>query len=358
MNISPFIRLHPTRSFAGLFLATALLTALYASDARAQGSGIDSDPGDPGTGGKNTIHGSIFLPGGQRPNTRFKIKLTGLTFVEQFQLSDDTGSFTFRRLQGGTYTVVIDAGKEYEITSESVDIIEPPRRRNEPGVTVPIYITLRLRGGSSSGTPGTVDARAAVPDAAKDFYKQAMESAKSGDRKRAIEELNKALGIYPNFMSALTELGVQYMELRQWDKATEALRKAIKISPDAFYPHLNYGIVLVQVKNYKDATSELRFAVQKDGTSAVAHFYLGRALVNVGLYDDAENALRHTITIGGEEAIEAHRYLGVVYIEKRDKVRAADELDTYLRLAPNAKDADRIRAIIKDLRTQGSTKQG
>jgi len=360
MNISPFTRLHPTRSFAGLFLATVLLTVLSTSEARAQVGGVDSDPGDPGTGGRNTIQGSIFLPGGQRPDARFKVKLTGLTSVEQFQLSDDGGSFTFRRLQGGTYTVIVDAGKEYEVASESVDIIEPPRRRNDPGITIPIHITLQPRGARTSGVPGTVDARAsAVPDSAKDLYKQAMESSKSGDRNKAIEELNKALEIYPNFVSALTELGVQYMQLKQWDRATDALRKAIKISPDAFYPHLNYGIVLVQVKNYKDATSELRFAVQKDRTSAVAHLYLGRALINVGQYDAAESALRHTITIGGsgDEAVEAHRYLGAVYIEKRDSARAADELDAYLKLAPKAKDAERIRAIIKDLRSQASTKQ-
>jgi len=33
-------------------------------------------------------------------------------------------------------------------------------------------------------------------------------------------------------------------------------------------------------------------------------------------------------------------------------------LDTYLKLAPTAKDAERIRSIIKDLRNQASSKQG
>lgn len=359
MAISPLTPIRLRRLIHGLLVATGLLVTVCSTTARAQVGGIDSDPGDPGTGGKSTIQGTIFLPGGQRLDRRVKVKLTGLANVEQFQISDDSGAFSFRRLRGGTYTVIIDAGGEFEIARENVDIIEPPRRRGESGVTIPVYITLQPKGSNSSGTPGTVDARAPnLPDAAKDLYKQAMESARSGDRKKAIEELNKALEIYPNFMSALTELGVQHMALKQWDKATDALRKAIKISPDAFFPHLNYGIVLVQLKNYKDATSELRFAVQKDGTSAVAHFYFGRALINVGQYDAAENALRQTITIGGDEAIEAHRYLGAVYIEKRDSVRAADELDTYLKLAPNAKDAERIRAIIKDLRAQASAKQG
>lgn len=354
MTKSPLTRFRSIRSFAGLFLATALVIVLSATGTRAQIGGIDPDPGDKGTGGRNTLQGTIFLPGGNRMDRRVKVKLTGLASGEQFQLSDDSGAFTFRRLQSGRYTLVVDAGKEFELAAENVDIIEPATRRGGQGITVPVYITLQPRE-NKSATPGTVDARtAAVPDAAKDLFKEAMESAKSGDRKKAIEELDKALEIYPNFMSALNQLGVQYMELRQWEKATEALRKAIKISPDAFYPHLNYGIVLVQVKKYSDAASELQFAVQKDGASGVAHYYLGRALINVGKYDAAENALRHTITIGGDEAIEAHRYLGAVYIEKRDRLRAADELDTYLKLAPTAKDAERIRSIIKDLRSQAS----
>ena len=345
-------------SLIGSSLAIALVIMLSAASASAQVGGIDPDPGSPGTGGKNTIQGTIFISIGQRANKRVKVTLVGRTTPEQFQMSDDNGTFSFRRLAGGSYTVSVDAGPEYEIATENVDIIEPARRRDDQGITVPVYVTLQPRG-NVSRSPGTVDARtAAVPDAAKDLYKQAMESAKSGDRKKAIDELNKALELYPNFPSALTELGVQYMELKQWDKAADALRKAIKLSPDAFYPHLNYGIVLVQVKNYKDAASELRFAVQKDGTSGVANLYFGRALVNVGQYDAAENALRQTITIGGDEAIEAHRYLGVVYIEKRESVRAADELDTYLKLAPKAKDAEKIRSIIKDLRSQAGTRRG
>lgn len=97
-------------------------------------------------------------------------------------------------------------------------------------------------------------------------------------------------------------------------------------------------------------------AVHKDSSSAAAHFYLGRAQVNLGNYDAAETALRQTISLGGEDAIEAHRYLGAVYIEKNDSSRAADELDVYLKLAPRAKDAVRIRAIVKDLRSSASAK--
>jgi Tfp pilus assembly protein PilF len=355
MTISPLTQWRVGHSFRKLLLAAALLTTVCTTTALAQVGGIDTDPGDRGTGGKNTIQGTIYLPGGQRLDRRVKVKLTGLANGEQFQMSDDSGSFSFRRLQGGRYVVVVDAGSEFEVHSEAVDLIEPAQRRGTPGITVPVYITLQPRRSSGSGTPGTVDAKAGgLPEAARELYKQAMESAKSADPKKAIEDLNKALEIYPNFMAALNQLGVQYMEVKEWGKAVEALRKAIGIAPEAFHPRLNYGIVLLQLKDYKAAAAELGIAVQKDGSSGSAHFYLGRVMVSLGNYDAAETELRQTITIGGEEAVEAHRYLGAVYIEKHDSARAADELDAYLNLAPKAKDADRIRTIVKDLRSRAS----
>ncbi len=351
--------LHQPSSKSGFFFAVSviLLVGLTAGSARAQVGGIDSDPGDLGTGGKNSIQGRIFIRSGHPLERRVKVKLRSMNSGDQFLMSDDSGAFTFRRLRGGTYTVIVDAGEEFEVATETVDIIEPARRRGDPGIVVPATIYLEPKRNTSRNAVGTIDASSGgVPDAARELYKQAVESAQSGDRKKAIDQLKKAVTIYPNFMTALNELGVQYIALKHFDAAAEALRQALKIAPEAFHPRLNYGIVLVNLKDYKDAAAELQIAVQKDSSSGTSYFYLGRALVNLGSYDAAEKALRQTISIAGEEATEAHRYLGAVYIEKHDSVRAADELDAYLKLAPKAKDADRIQAIVKDLRSQASAK--
>jgi tetratricopeptide (TPR) repeat protein len=333
-----------------------LLIAVGSSTAFAQIGGIDSDPGDRGTGGVNVIQGNIFLPGGRRLDRRAQVKLrNAIGGAEQYQLSDDSGAFSFRRLIGGSYTLTVDAGKEYETAVETVDIIEAPRRRGDSGMVIPVNVVLKTRTNPAPGMTGTIDASTGgVPEAARDLYKQAVESAGAGDKKKAIEQLNQALQLCPTFMTALNELGVQYMALQEWRKAAEALRAALKIGPEAFHPRLNYGIVLLQIKDYKAAVAELQLAVQKDSSSAVAHFQFGRALVNVGNYDAAERELKQSISIDGGESAEAHRYLGAVYIEKHDTTRAADELDAYLKLAPKAKDADRIRAIVKDLRSQAS----
>ena len=339
-------------------LRLLLLIGLVTGSARAQMGGIDADPGDRGTGGANVIQGRIFLPGGRKLDRRAQVKLRSATGgAEQYQLSDDSGAFSFRRLIGGSYILNIDAGKDFEIVVEPVDIVAPARRRSDPGMVVPVNVILKPKATPSPGKVGTIDSSASrAPDAALDLYKQALESAKSGDRKKAIGQLNEAITIYPSFMTALNELGVQYLALKEWQKAADALRSAIKIAPEAFHPRLNYGISLLQMKDYKAAAVELQQATAKDSSSASAWLHLGRALVNLNDLDGAERSLKQAIGIGGEEGVEAYRYLGAVYIEKHDAQRAADALETYLKLSPKAKDADRIRAIIKDQRSQQPSK--
>ena len=346
-------------TMGSLVVCAICLIAISASPVRAQVGGVDTDPGDPGTGGKNTIQGRIFVRGGSRLDRRAKVKLRGLSGGDQFVMSDDSGAFSFRRLIGGSYTVTVDAGPGFETTSEVVDIIDPMRRRGDPGVSISVTIYIEPKRAGTPGAIGTVDATAGgVPDSARDLYKQAVDAAQTGDRKRAIELLKEAVAIHPAFMTALNELGVQYMALKQFKEAAESLRAAIKIGPEAFHPRLNYGIVLLQLKDYKAAAAELQIAVQKDSSSAMAHFQFGRALVNLGNYDPAERFLKQAISLGGTEIVEAHRYLAAVYIEKQNAQLAAAELETYLKLAPDAKDADRIKTVIKGLRNQATNKSG
>jgi len=348
-SLAPF----HSRRFMGISqsILCALLIAFCADSSRAQMGGMDSDPGDLGTGGRNTIQGNIFFSNGRRVDRRVKLRLRSIS-SDQFAMSDDSGSFSFRRLQGGTYTLMVDAGNDFEIAYETIDIIEAPRRRNDPGQTQTVQITLTPKN-SVVRKGGTVDASTAgVPEAARALYKDALEAAQADDSKKAIGLLEESLKIYPNYMSALNELGLQYMKIKKLDKAEESLRQAVKIAPEAFFPRLNYGILLLQKKDYVKAATELQQAAQKDSSSAAVHFHLGRAFVNLAIYNKAEKELQQAISMGGQDMAEAHRYLAAIYIETRENNRAADELDKYLSFSPKAKDADKIREIIKQLRGQ------
>lgn len=306
------------------------------------------DSAEAGTGGNNQIIGNVFLPSGQRVGRPIRVRLFTSTKGDMTTMTTDDGAFSFRRLATGTYTVVIDGEKDYEAVSQSVYIVQAIRG-GPPGVYT-LDFRLKLKPGIES-KPGVIDSRLAkVPAPALEPYNKALELAKRGNSKSAIEELKKATAAYPDFMLAFNELGVQYLKLGEFDKADEALRSALKIEPDAFEPLMNHGIALVRRERYSEAEPELRAALKQKEQSAVAHYYLGRALAYMQVYDEAEQELQTALKLGGDEMKEGHRYLAAIYNVRGDKKRAIAELEIYLKLTPNSKDADHIRELIRQLK--------
>src|SRR5215469_8105880 len=336
------------RSLTLMAIVCSLAASAYS---QSSNGGTDTDPADPGTGGVNAIDGKIYYPGGRRYDQRIEVKLTSVNSIEHFTYTDSNGAFTFRRISPGSYHVVIDAGKEFEPVNETVDIMSSGSSHGQSMAqtfSVQINLTPVVR---SLPAPRTVSARGlSVPKEAAASYKQAIKLSQAGERAKAIEELKKALAIYPEFMLALNEMGVQYIRLHQPDKAAEPLRAALKIAPDAFAPQLNYGIAQVQMKSYEQASASLKKAVDQDGSSAEARLYLGEALIGLGDFNNAKVHLQRAVEIGGENGIEAHRYLAAVLIETGQKGDAAHELETYLRLNPKVKDAQKINQVIRELR--------
>jgi Tfp pilus assembly protein PilF len=197
-------------------------------------------------------------------------------------------------------------------------------------------------------------ALANLPKPAVEMYQKALESARAGDSVKAVEQLKESIRYYPEFDLALNELGVQYLRLGQAGKAAEAFRAALKLKPDEFMPRLNYGIALLEMKDIAEAEAQLRQAIKKTDSSWTAHMYLGIALLKRRNYDEAEKEFNSSLTIGGDNLSLPHYYLGGIYWHRGEHKRAADELEKYLRLAPKAQDAERVRATIKDLRGKQS----
>ena len=317
---------------------------------RAQGVGSSRDL--PSTsGGRHVIQGRVYTPDG-KPAVSIKIRLESTNFIGGSTQTDNDGNFRFSGLEAGAYTVRAEVGKEYELAVESVaidrEITSGPRT-----VMVPIY--LRLKGTPGGSNPAASNpGLAGVPKPAVDLYHQAIESGKKNDSKKAIEQLKQAIELHPNFALALNEMGVQYLKLNQSDKAVEPLSKAVKLTPDASGPRLNYGIALWNTKKFAEAEAELREVLKKAETSQSAHYYLGLALLSQKKMDDALPEFERTVALGkGKDDIAmAHYYLGGILWGKKDYKRAADELETYLKLAPQAPNAEQIRSTVKELRSK------
>ena len=325
-------------------LAFIVLFLCFAIPASAQMS--PPAAGDTGLGGVNSITGSVIAQG-QRLQRRITVRLQSMTKGDRVIMTDDYGNFVFRGLISGDYTILIDKEKEFKPFSQVVSIIQP---RGFPPQNYTLSVRLELKE-RTEVKPAVLNVEFAnVPKPALVHYDNALELAKKDDHSGAIDELKLAIKEYPSFNQAFNEIGVQYLKLNQLEKADEAFQEAIKINPDAVSSLINRGITNVFMKRYGEAVPILRKSLEKNKQSAVAHYFLGQALANLGLFDDAEKELLASLELGKEEMKEAHRILAIIYSSRGAKKEAADQLDAYLKLAPNTPDAQQLKDKIRQLR--------
>lgn len=351
-SLSLRIVLSPKTFSIFILLAVALTVSI--PENRAQGGGGDLA----GTGGRHSIQGRIYFPSGRRVDTTIQVKLQSLVYPEITVFADSNGSFSFKSLAPASYTVVVDAGSDYEIAHEPV-MIDGDVSSSRTGMILPavprrysvlVYLQPKTR---TTSKAGAVDARLAeVPAAARNFYEKGIEAARSGETKQAVEHLKNAVSQYPQFPLALNELGVQYLKLGDVTKAVEAFHSAVKLSPETFTPRLNYAIALLQSKNFELAESELNEALRQKPSSPTAYLYLGIARINLKNFDEAETNLVKAVDLGGDTVNLARYYLGGIYWRKKDYKRAANELELYLKHAPKSAEDERIKSTIKDLRAR------
>jgi tetratricopeptide (TPR) repeat protein len=268
------------------------------------------------------------------------------------------GAFTFSSLAPGNYTVVVDAGNDYEISREGV-YIDSDINLSRTGARVPpttrrqtVMVHLQLKRGSQPKAAVLNAALAVVPEKARKLYERGVEQSRANEASKAADSLKEAVSIYPNFPLALNELGVQYLKLRQIDKAVEVLKEACKLNPDAFPSRLNLGIALLEARQFDQAEVQLREAVKKNGNSGTSRMYLGIALVRLNKFEDAEKELLTAAEANSNQLSMANYFLGGLYWRKQDYPRAVEQLEKYLLLSPNAPDADRVRGTINDLRSR------
>lgn len=312
----------------------------------AQGIPPGSASTDTGFGGVNQISGTV-IANGTRVERRISVRLQTMIRGDRITSTDDSGNFVFRGLPSGEYTIVIDKEKEFEPFVQPVTIIQP---RGMPPQTYILSVRLTAKN-VLVAKPAVINAELAdVPKEALAHYTKAAELAKNNDPLQAIEELKLAVKAYPSFNVAINELGVRYLKLNKLEEADAAFQQASKVAPDAVPPLINRGITNFMMKRYGEAVPILRKALAKDDQSAVGHYFLGQALANLGLFADAEKELRLALKLGNDEMKEAHRLLAIIYANRGDKKLAAYELEAYLKLAPNAPDAESLRTKLRELR--------
>ena len=311
-----------------------------------------------GTGGIHQIRGKIYLPSGLSYDSPIEVELQSTTDATLKVTTDVSGSFAFVNLAPGSYTIVVNAGEQFEVVREYVPIddeIKLPVRVNAHAktFTVPMYLQLK-RGFGVEHKASVIDAKWST--ISKDAIHQ-LENGNQALRDKQLDKaeasFKKAIEIAPNFAPAYTTLGKLYLSLGRVDEAVSNLHMAIRYDESDFDARLTIGIAFLNQSELDGALRELGKAASLNSAAVTPRYYLGIVYVQKKNIDAAQKELETAKQMTGEKAFPLlHRYLGGVYVVKQMNKEAVAELETYIKQDPKARDGDRIRQTIADLKTK------
>lgn len=298
---------------------------------------------DPGNG---TISGRVMMPSGMMNGSNLKIILSNTQAPMITLYSDKNGEFNFNNLRSSVYFVqVLSPDGKYEPLMQKVLL-----RPGEP-VYLTFYLKEKLAPGARESSGNIVSASEAqtVPDAARKAFDSARKLIDKGEIDRAILELNKAIAIYPDYMVARNNLGVQYLKRRRLDEAADQFKIILEKDSKNYNARLNFGIVLVEQKRYREAVEELSRASALDSSQPAAHLFLGIAALDMNDLEVAERELVKALLLGGPQYSNAHYYFAHVYLKTGRREQAAHELDLFLKTARPGEMATQARALLQQL---------
>lgn len=224
--------------------------------------------------GNVNVH--ITFPNDSAPNQQLKVDLisgsSGNRVAETF--TNDRGEAQFSNVVIGNYHVVVSGENVQTTQSEEFEI---DSRKVAQSILVRVRPSAEAEGNTASGAPTVSAANLKIPKKASKEFDKATELMSKQQWQKAIEHLNKALVIYPNYAQAYTNLGVAYARLGDSAKEREALQKAVS-ADDHFAPaFVNLGQMEMKQHNFSAAEADLDKAVGVDPTDVHTLVLLAQA---------------------------------------------------------------------------------
>jgi Tfp pilus assembly protein PilF len=349
----------PLSALAFVLLALPVLsTGLAAQDARL-----------------GRLHGRVIADGApidRVVEVRLDSQTLGKTLATAYTLEGDEFSFLDVPVNStDSYFVVIneDGYKEVRVRLDTRSFVRgfnDPSRLEFSGILV-LYLER-----NAADTPGhdpaieagrapAVDVRvltAVIPPEAREAYAEGLEHVAADEPDDAIERLEEAVELAPEYYDALNKLGIEYLKVGRYRDAEAILERARDLGPRDPRPLLNLGMLFLQeaptreasqnagagLESYERAAGLLEEAVQLDPLAPEANYYLGSALYQTGDLDRAEYFLQEALGLD-TDLHDARLALLNVYTRQQRYPEALEQLRAYLRQVPDSPQKPALEAI-------------
>ena len=255
------------------------------------------------------------------------------TFKQDFKVKKD-----------GTYAVfLLDGTIRYKLTYSA------------PGYT-PYEETMKLKiggeankkdvelfkgGGTTVPMAGSTPAAPAKLDPAVAAYNEGAQLANSGDYAGAIAKFEAAVAAKPDLTAAWIALAKTTAHQKQYKRAIEAANKALEVDDS----DTDMWTILVLAYNATGDKAKAAEAQKKLPANAPSLFNEAARLINANKDAEAEPLLKQALAIDATMA-QAYYELGMVYARASKNAEAKTNLEKYLELSPNGKDAATAKEML------------
>jgi len=185
---------------------------------------------------------------------------------------------------------------------------------------------------------------AAAPDVGRYAIDASAAFTENQQTAEGIEVLTHYLTRNPSDRDGYTQLGKLYLLNDQPDAAAQAFHRAIPISTLN-----NYASALKKTNKLSDAESVFKLALTLNPKDGDVLFNLANLYSASNKEALAKDYYLKALAIRPDFA-EAHYNIGLLYAKLGDKTQAISHLEQFLKLTPNARNADTIRAYIEKLK--------
>jgi len=184
-----------------------------------------------------------------------------------------------------------------------------------------------------------------APTNAKKAYEKGLEAAHEKKWDAAISSFRKATDVYPNYAMAWYQLGDAYLSRSDVSNAVNAWQRASQADPKYVKP---LEKLTLWADQKQDWTAEEKYSdawLRLDPDDFPGAWLLNAiAKARLGQTEQAEHSAREGLRVDKEQRVPRLSYvLGLLLAAKHQFVESADCFRTYLKLAPNARDAEAVR---------------
>jgi tetratricopeptide (TPR) repeat protein len=206
--------------------------------------------------------------------------------------------------------------------------------------------------GPSDATVSVAALRLPPPsrEAQKEYEKAILEQQRN-EYKKAIDHLEKALKLSPDYYEATLQLGVEQHRAGKPDEALRLFERAVALNPGSTPGRHALGKIYFEKQEFQKSAEVLTELTKMGSTDADVYTLIGVTFYKLNDFHRAEEYLSRALLLAPANTGSIRLQLFNVFMKSNRLPQALEQLEAYLKDSPNdsaiQQQAERLRQILK-----------